>query len=246
MEHERQDVTKSLFSSPRRRVNSAPRVESRPNLLPFPTRGREGQRNLESGPVVSAMSKPKQTGRDQPTGELLDQARSGDEAARQRLMERFLPLLQRWARGRLPLFARATAETDDLVQVTLLRALQNVARFENRGEGAFLAYLRQILLNAVRDEVRRVGRRPPHDPIDRELPDSSPSAVERVIGRQAMVAYESALALLEPRQREAVLLRVEFGYSYLQIAESIASPTANGARMTVSRALARMAREMDG
>ena len=142
-------------------------------------------------------------------------------------------------------YARAAAETDDLVQVTLLRALGNAAHFDNRGEGAFLAYLRQILLNAVRDEIRRAGRRPPHDSVDRELRDSGPSAVERAIGRQAMDRYEQALTVLEPRQREAVLLRVEFGYPYARIAEAVACPTANGARMIVSRALARMAREME-
>ena len=48
-----------------------------------------------------------------------------------------------------------------------------------------------------------------------------------------------------PRQREAVLLRVEFGYEYRDIAEAIGSPSANGARMVVSRALARVARAME-
>ncbi len=196
--------------------------------------------------LVLGMSKPRPLSRDEPTAVLLDQVRSGDDAARERLMERFLPVLHRWARGRLPNYARAAAETDDLVQVTLLRALGNAGRFDNRGEGAFLAYLRQILLNAVRDEIRRAGRRPPHDPVDRELLDTAPSVVERAIGRQAMERYERALTLLEPRQREAVLLRVEFGYSYAQIAEAVTCPTANGARMIVSRALVRMAREMNG
>lgn len=191
------------------------------------------------------MSKPRPVSREEPTAVLLDQVRAGDGMARDRLMERFLPILQRWARGRLPSYARAAAETDDLVQVTLLRALGNAARFDNRGEGAFLAYLRQILLNAVRDEIRRAGRRPPHDPVEHDVRDSAPSAVERAIGRQAMDRYEQALTVLEPRQREAVLLRVEFGYSYARIAEAVACPTANGARMIVSRALARMAREME-
>lgn len=181
---------------------------------------------------------------DQATAVLLDRVRAGDELARERLMERFLPLLRRWARGRLPAYARAAAETDDLVQVTLMRALANVARFDSRGEGAFLGYLRHILLNTVRDEIRRAGRRPPHDPVVGELSDATPSAVERAIGRQAMERYERALAALEPRQREAVLLRVEFGYPYARIAEAVACPSANGARMLVSRALARMAEEI--
>ncbi len=182
---------------------------------------------------------------DQPTAALLDLVRAGDEAAREQLVAYFLPILQRWARGRLPRYARDFAETDDLVQVTLVRALRHVEGFDNRGEGAFLAYLRRILLNAVRDEIRRSTRRPPHDSVDGEMLDQAPSAVERAIGQQAMERYEQALATLEPRQKEAVLLRVEFGYSYARIAEAIACQTANGARMVVSRALARMAQEMN-
>ncbi|MEM7351159.1 MAG: sigma-70 family RNA polymerase sigma factor, partial [Acidobacteriota bacterium] len=120
------------------------------------------------------MPKPETSNREEPTVVLLDQVRAGSDTARERLMERFLPILRRWARGRLPSYARSAAETDDLVQVTLLRALGNVARFDPRGEGAFLAYLRQIMLNAVRDEIRRSGRRPPHDPVDREVADSGP------------------------------------------------------------------------
>lgn len=201
---------------------------------------------------TSTPTEPRPLG-DEPTAVLLRRARSRDEsergAARERLMARFLPRLQRWARGRLPQGARSRAETDDLVQLTLLRALRQVDDFENRGDGAFLAYLRQILLNAVRDEIRHVSRRPHVNPLPEEehlLPrDSSPSAVELAIGRQAMKRYEAALVELEPRQREAVLLRVEFGYDYTDIAEAIGSPTANGARMVVSRALARLAREMD-
>ncbi len=182
---------------------------------------------------------------DPPTAVLLDLVRAGDEAAREQLVAYFLPVLQRWARGRLPRYARTAAETDDLVQVTLLRALRHIDRFDHRGEGAFLAYLRRILLNAVRDEIRRSTRRPPHDSVEGEMPDHAPSAVEHAIGQQAMERYESALATLEPRQKEAVLLRVEFGYSYAHIADAIACASANGARMVVSRALARMAREMD-
>ena len=203
-----------------------------------------GMPSLEPAMSEPTSSRRKQAG-DPPTAVLLDLVRAGDEAAREQLVAYFLPILQRWARGRLPRYARTVAETDDLVQVTLLRALRHLDRFDNRGEGAFLAYLRRILLNAVRDEIRRSTRRPPHDSVEDEMLDPAPSAVEQAIGQQAMGRYELALATLEPRQREAVLLRVEFGYSYARIAEAITCATANGARMVVSRALARMAREME-
>ncbi len=136
-------------------------------------------------------------------------------------------------------------DTDDLVQVAVLRALNKVGRFEPRREGAFLAYLRRILLNAVRDEIRRVARRPGTEEMSEDLADHAPPAVELAIGREAMQAYEAALAELSDAQQEAVILRVEFGYTFSEIAEATGSPSANAARMTVARALVRLGEAMD-
>ena len=61
---------------------------------------------------------------------LLARARDGDEAALERLFERYLPRLQRWARGRLPSWARDMADTHDLVQDTLLRTFRKIDGFE--------------------------------------------------------------------------------------------------------------------
>jgi RNA polymerase sigma-70 factor (ECF subfamily) len=57
---------------------------------------------------------------------LLVRARSGDHAALDRLFLRHLRPLQRWASGRLPGWARGLADTDDLVQDTLLHTLKRV------------------------------------------------------------------------------------------------------------------------
>jgi RNA polymerase sigma-70 factor, ECF subfamily len=136
-------------------------------------------------------------------------------------------------------------DTDDLVQVAVLRALNKVGRFEPRREGAFLAYLRRILLNALRDEIRRVARRPGTEDMPEDLADPTPPAVEQAIGREAMQAYEAALAELSDAQQEAVILRVEFGYTFSEIAAATGSPSANAARMTVARALVRLGEAMD-
>lgn len=180
------------------------------------------------------------------TAQLLALVRSGDCEAQDRLVRRCMPLLRRWAHGRLPRAARGMVDTDDLVQVTLVRALQRVDGFEPRREGAFLAYLRQALLNALRDELRRAVRRPRGGELAEDLVDRAPSLVEQAIGKEAVERYEAALALLPDLQREAVMLRVEFGYSYEEIAAAIGSPSANAARMTVARALVRLAEVMDG
>ncbi len=179
------------------------------------------------------------------TAVLFDRIRQGDEAARRRLFERFLPILQRWAHGRLPGSARGLADTDDLVQITLIRALNRLTEFEPRREGAFLSYLRQILLNSVREELRRASRKPSAASVEDSLPDPSPSVIEQAVGRETMARYEGALAALPEEHREAVILRIEFDYSYPEIAEALGRPSANAARMAVTRALVKLAEVMD-
>jgi RNA polymerase sigma-70 factor (ECF subfamily) len=179
------------------------------------------------------------------TAGLLQLIRGGDPAARDALVARFLPALRRWAHGRLPQAARDITDTDDLVQVTLLRALGKVEGFEPRHEGAFLAYLRRIVLNAVRDELRRASRRPTRSELDAELESSAPSPVEREIGREALERYEAALGSLIEDQQEAVIMRIEFGFTYQEIATALGRPSANAARMVVARGLVRLAEAMD-
>ncbi len=178
------------------------------------------------------------------TATLIQRLRDGDDLAREHLVERCLPLLKRWAQGRLPHSARDVSDTDDLVQVTLMRALGRVESFESRGQGAFLAYLRQILVNMSRDEIRKAARRPIATEVDEELPDSVRSPYEQSVDAETRAAYERALEALEEHQRNAVILRLEFGMSYSEIAIELERPSANAARVMVSRALTRMAQAM--
>jgi len=177
------------------------------------------------------------------TADLLRRVRRGDAGARESLIRRVLPPLRRWARGRLRGAARTLAETDDLVQTTLLKVLDRLETFEPRREGAFLMYLRTTLLNTVRYEARRHAARPDPVELDEQQPDPSP--VEESVGRDTLRAYEEALRALPPHQQEAVVLRIEFGYSHREIAEAIGSPSENAARMTVTRALDRLAEFLD-
>src|SRR5687768_7571721 len=87
------------------------------------------------------------------TLQLLDRARKGDGEAVERLVARHLAPLRRWARGRLPRWARDLSDTDDLVQDTLLQTMGRLAGFEPRGPGALQAYLRQ----AIRQSSPRRG-----------------------------------------------------------------------------------------
>lgn len=132
-------------------------------------------------------------------------------------------------------------DTDDLVQVTLLRALNRLDRFEPLHEGALLAYLRRILLNCIRDEVRRSVRHPDRVEIPASQPDREATPLERAIGRERVARYEEALGALPELQQQAVILRLELGLSHQEVAEALGSPSAAAARMVVVRAVERLA-----
>ena len=178
------------------------------------------------------------------TADLLALARAGDNRACDRLFRRYLPALRRWAHGRLPSRGRYLADTDDLVQVTLVRAFNRIGDFEPHFPGAFLAYLRQVLLNLVREEIRRSARKPPRSEPSEELMAAGPSPIEQVIGAQTLQRYELALAQLSEEYRQAIILRVELGLTCEEMADVLERPTANAARLLVSRALLRLAKEM--
>jgi RNA polymerase sigma factor (sigma-70 family) len=179
------------------------------------------------------------------TADLLQRARLGDADALNELFGRYLPSLRRWARGRLPRWTRDMRDTDDVVQETLVQTLKHIGDFQPRHEGALQGYLRQALMNRVRDEVRRVNRHGVGAEIQDEHAASDASPLEEAIGREALTRYEQGLARLRPEEREVIIARVELGQSYQQIAAGHHKASADAARMAVSRALVRLAEEMD-
>jgi RNA polymerase sigma factor (sigma-70 family) len=112
---------------------------------------------------------------------LLARAQAGDAGALDALIARFLPRLQQWATGRLPGWARDLADTHDLVQETVVQAFKKIEKFEVRGEGALQAYLRQVLLNRIRQEIRRAGRRPETGLLDSQMSETGPSPLEAAV-----------------------------------------------------------------
>jgi RNA polymerase sigma-70 factor (ECF subfamily) len=178
------------------------------------------------------------------TAALIERAQGGDEGARETLFARVLPVLRRWAHRRVPARLRTVHETDDFVQVALLRAFQRLETFEARGPGALLAFLRSVLLNVVRDELRRAAVRPAGDPLDTAEPSRARPVPEEVAGRRLMERYEHALARLGSGRQEVVIMRLELGMSYPDIASRLGLPSAGAARMQVARALITLSEAM--
>ena len=71
------------------------------------------------------------------------------------------------------------------------------------------------------------------------------SPLEQAIGRRAVEDYEEALGRLKPEEREAIIARIEIGYTYDELADALGKPSAEAARKTARRALLRLAEEMN-
>ena len=175
------------------------------------------------------------------TFSLVARAARGDLNAENKLVERYWQALRRWAHGRLPPTARERGDTEDLVQVTLLKTLKGLGTFEPQREGAFTSYLHRILLNQIRDEIRRASRRP----FQNEVPENLPETKRRgplggVLDKEFAERYETALRQLPETQSRAVVLRLEFGHSFQEVADKLGKPSPDAARMTYQRAVRRL------
>jgi RNA polymerase sigma-70 factor, ECF subfamily len=178
------------------------------------------------------------------TVELLNQARDGDASALERLLERCMPPLRRWAHGRLPAPLRGPQETMDLVQNAFRATLQRLDTFEVRHQGALQAYLRTAVLNQIRDLVRQQQRRPQMTELPDTLANHDPSPLERAIGAENLDRYEAAVDRLTRGDREAIIGRIELQYTYDELAVVLGKASPDAARMAVTRALKHLAQEM--
>lgn len=172
---------------------------------------------------------------------LLHRIRAGDGQARAALVAHVEPLLRRFAHGRLPQLLRYDQDTADLVQITWLKVLDKLDTIVLTAPGDFFSYLRTVLLNALREALRRHGRAP----VDAHVDAETVAVPAQNVALDDWLAYEQALASLPPEQRVLVLMRFEFGMSFAEIAAEFGE-TADAMRMRVNRAIARIAGGADG
>ena len=162
------------------------------------------------------------------TVELLRLAKAGNQQALDRLCQRCLPALRRWARGRVPPSARGGLDASDVVEDAVNSAMQRLEAFEAPHQGALQAYLRQAVVNRISDD----------------LGDEATSPLERTIGADNVARYETALQRLNTSDREAVIGRLELQYSYEELAIALDKPTPGAARDAVTRAMKRLAEQI--
>ncbi|HWF84477.1 MAG TPA: sigma-70 family RNA polymerase sigma factor [Vicinamibacterales bacterium] len=174
---------------------------------------------------------------------LLAGARRGDSSAVGELVRRCLSPLRAWAHGRLPRWARAAADTSDLIQDAWLRTLGRLDTFEPQGRHALGAYLREAVRNRIRDEHRRLARSGISCALPDALADSAPSPLDRAIAAETEARYRAALARLTQADREIIVAHVELDYTHEQLG-CMTGRSPNAARMALHRAVGRLAESM--
>ena len=171
---------------------------------------------------------------------ILERARQGDRAAAIVLLERAIPVVRKWSRGRLPPVARAEANTEDVVQDAVLRVLPRISSFRHDTVGSLQAYLRTIVMNRVRDLIRTSKRHGTAVPVDTEpLADDEPSPLELAIRRENVDRFLAALQRLTPAERQLIVWRIELGWTVDEIADRLGKTKA-AARMAIRRALEKL------
>jgi RNA polymerase sigma-70 factor (ECF subfamily) len=177
------------------------------------------------------------------TADLFRRARAGDRTALNDLYDRIWTVLCRVAHGRLPRCARGITDTQDIVQNAMVNALKAINTFEPQYPGAFLAYMHRCVINEVNTQVRKATRRPSSGPVSLDLPDIAPSPYDHAEGSDTRERYESALTKMSEEDQQIIIMRVEMGFSYTEIARLL-NIQVNAARMRVARALVRLAEVM--
>src|SRR5579883_2066337 len=185
---------------------------------------------------------------------LIAQARCGDDAAQGRLLELYRNYLRLVARSLIGGALRVKLDASDLVQETFLKAHRDFGRFVGGTEPELVAWLRQILVRSLANQVkhhRRLGRdQNRQESLDHllELSDRPlrfalaarlPSPSEAASRREQAVLLADAVDRLPADYREAFVLRTLEHVPFEEIAARMGRST-GAVRMLWARAVKKL------
>jgi RNA polymerase sigma-70 factor (ECF subfamily) len=142
---------------------------------------------------------------------LIVAAQQGDRAAFAQLVERYWDRLYRW----LYHLARDQHTAEDLVQESFLKAFAGIKTFQAGTN--FRAWLFRIAHNNYVNQCRATAYR--RQALPENLADSQQGPPDQVIHAEMLQNLGRAIQRLPTEFRAALLLRVEEGLSFRQIAE---------------------------
>jgi RNA polymerase sigma-70 factor (ECF subfamily) len=193
------------------------------------------------------------------TLQLLSSAQDGDEAALNRLIDRYYERVRRVVRLRIGARLRSKVDSGDILQETFIAALNCFDRFEVKNEASFINWLskiaeRQIMAAAdhfgaqKRDAAKEVPLKfgDESGPIGVDPAASELPPLQKLSEQEQLLALESAIAELPEQYRELIILRDYTGASWEDVAEQTGRPSAAAARMMHAKALIELGKLMTG
>jgi RNA polymerase sigma-70 factor (ECF subfamily) len=143
--------------------------------------------------------------------DLILSAQAGDRPAFAALVERYWERLYRW----LCRLTRDGVAAEDIAQETFLKAFAGVGSF--RPGTNFRAWLFRIAHNNFVNQRRAIRHN--RQPLVPEIAEEPKGPVGETLTREALVLISEAVAKLPSDFRGALLLRVEEGMSFREIAD---------------------------
>src|SRR5438093_74239 len=169
---------------------------------------------------------------------LLEQLRSGNEAAFVSLVDRYAPTMLRLAM----MYVRVWAVAEEVVQETWMAVLEGLGRFE--GRSSVKTWLFRILTHRAITRAQREGRSIPFSSLSDHYTDLAEPAVdsdrflpadhqysghwvsfpsnwqetpeERLLSQETRARLEKAIESLPPSQREIIILRDIEGWTAVE------------------------------
>ena len=146
--------------------------------------------------------------------QLVDRARGGDASAFRALFDRHAPAVRRFLRD----LSRDDASADEAAQETFVRAHAGLGalRDGDRLRPWLLGIGRRVIMEDWR-RLRRPGRFEVEVVADVDI-EPVPSPESALIGAEASRVFRAALGRLAPDRRAILLLQLDHGLSYDEIA----------------------------
>lgn len=186
---------------------------------------------------------------------LLQRWHAGDREALHELVQRDLPWIRARVRQRLGDRLREHGNTDDFLQDAVIDILNYTPRFIAEDGATFRRLVTQIVENCLRGQTEFYSRmrrnRARQQPLDHDtvLPIASDRRQPTTPSQHAVRNEEEAwlrlaLDLVDPNDRDVIVMREWQGESFAAIGASLGVPE-NTARMRFARAMGRLADKVE-
>lgn len=134
-------------------------------------------------------------------------------------------------------------DAEDVTQEVFVRAYRSLREYEPERirEMRLRPWLFTVTINLCRNHARTRGRRPRQQPFEQSHDGrvTAPGAEDAAVSAVAVDEWRDRLAQLQPRQRDAIVLRHVVGLGYAEIGEVLDRPPGT-VKSDAHRGLARL------